>query len=119
MPECLRLLARSSGLALSGCVSVGRLCVGAGAKASAVRLFTQALLGCNSFTYTGSGGGAWAQTCYLRLDFGFISTVVPASLTVTSGRRCTRFSRLFEHARVDVDLISGYPAQLYFFGNED
>lgn len=68
---------------------------------------SQDLLACNSFAYTGSGGGDWARTCYLRLDFDFISTAVPPALTVTSGRRSTRFSRSFAHAFVDVDLVAG------------
>ena len=67
----------------------------------------QALLECQAFTYTGPGGGAWAQTCYLRLGFGYITTAVPPALTVTSGRRSTQFLRAFAHAAVDVDLVTG------------
>jgi hypothetical protein len=68
---------------------------------------SQALLECQSFVYTGSGGGGWAQTCYLRLSFEFETTSVPAALTVTSGRRATRFVRQFLHAFVDVDIVLG------------
>ena len=67
----------------------------------------QALLECQSFTYVGAGGGDWARTCYARLDFTYIATGVPSALTVTSGRRSTRFVRVFAHALCDVDLITG------------
>jgi hypothetical protein len=67
----------------------------------------QALLECQSFTYVGAGGGDWARTCYARLDFTYIATAVPPALTVTSGRRSTRFVRVFAHALCDVDLITG------------
>ena len=67
----------------------------------------QALLECQAFTFTGSGGGVWAGSCYLRLGFGYLSTQVPAALTVTSGRRPSRFRRVFAHAAVEVDLITG------------